>query len=80
MRNYPIAEAKNRFSELVAQAEAGEEIAVTRHGKLVARLVPARSHASNTARVQQALQRLAQLRQGVRLDADLKSLAREGLD
>lgn len=36
----PIAEAKAKLSELVSRAEAGEEIALTRHGKVAARLVP----------------------------------------
>ena len=35
-----IAEAKAKFSELIKRAEAGEEILVTRHGKVVARMVP----------------------------------------
>jgi prevent-host-death family protein len=34
-------EAKARFSELVKRAENGEEVLVTRHGKVVARLLPA---------------------------------------
>lgn len=38
--NVPIAEAKEKFSELVRRAEAGEEVLVTRHGKVVARLLP----------------------------------------
>ena len=38
--NVPIAEAKAKFSELVKRAEAGEEVLVTRHGKVVARLMP----------------------------------------
>jgi prevent-host-death family protein len=38
--NVPIAEAKAKFSELVKRAEAGEEVLVTRHGKVVARLLP----------------------------------------
>lgn len=39
--NVPIAEAKAKFSELIKRAEAGEEISVTRHGKVVARVMPA---------------------------------------
>lgn len=35
-----IAEAKARFAVLVARAEAGEQIIVTRHGRPVARLGP----------------------------------------
>ncbi len=37
----PITEARARLSELVRRAEAGEEIVLTRHGKPVARIVPA---------------------------------------
>ena len=33
-------EAKNTFGSLLDRAERGEEIAITRHGKVVARLVP----------------------------------------
>lgn len=43
MRAIQIVEAKARFSALLAAVEAGEEIAITRHGKVVARLVPDRS-------------------------------------
>lgn len=41
MRTVAIAEAKDHFSELVAAAEDGEEIVITRHGRPVARLVTA---------------------------------------
>lgn len=40
MKSISVVEAKARFSALLAAVEAGEEIAVTRHGKVVARLVP----------------------------------------
>jgi prevent-host-death family protein len=36
-----IAEAKSTFAEIVRRAEAGEEIELTRHGRPVARIVPA---------------------------------------
>ncbi len=42
MKSVSVVEAKSRFSALLAEVEAGEEIAVTRHGKTVARLVPGR--------------------------------------
>lgn len=38
--NISVAEAKAKFSELIKRAEAGEEILVTRHGKVVARVLP----------------------------------------
>jgi prevent-host-death family protein len=40
MRTVQVVEAKAKFSALLAAAEAGEEIAITRHGKVVARIVP----------------------------------------
>jgi prevent-host-death family protein len=42
MKTIFVVEAKSRFSALLAEVEAGEEIALTRHGKVVARLVPDR--------------------------------------
>jgi prevent-host-death family protein len=41
MKTFTVVEAKSRFSALLAEVESGTEIAVTRHGKIVARLVPA---------------------------------------
>lgn len=40
MRIVPVVEAKARFSALLAAVEAGEEIAITRRGQVIARLVP----------------------------------------
>ncbi len=34
-------EAKNKLSALLDLVERGEEVTITRHGRLVARLVPA---------------------------------------
>lgn len=41
MNSVNLADAKAHLSELVAQAEAGEEICITRRGKPVARLTAA---------------------------------------
>lgn len=40
MKTITVVEAKSHFSALLAEVEAGAQIAVTRHGKIVARLVP----------------------------------------
>lgn len=40
MKSITVVEAKAKFSTFLAEVEAGEEIAVTRHGKIIARLVP----------------------------------------
>jgi prevent-host-death family protein len=42
MREVGAFEAKNKLSQLLDEVERGEEITITRHGKEVARLVPAR--------------------------------------
>lgn len=42
MRHVTVVEAKSHFSALLAEVDGGAEIDITRHGKVVARLVPAR--------------------------------------
>jgi prevent-host-death family protein len=37
------ADAKARFSELLARVEAGETITIRRHGKVIAKMVPVKS-------------------------------------
>jgi len=82
MSTVSIADAKNRLSELVKRAEAGEQIIVTRRGRPAARLVPADAAgaASQAARVARTFGKLARLRVGRMLDGDIKAIAREGLD
>ena len=43
MKHVNLADAKARLSELVAAAEHGETIEITRRGKVVARLGPAQA-------------------------------------
>ncbi len=38
MSQHSVVEAKNNFSELIARAEGGEEIVITRHGVPVVQL------------------------------------------
>jgi prevent-host-death family protein len=42
VKTITVVEAKAHFSALLAEVEGGQEIAVTRHGRVVARLVPDR--------------------------------------
>jgi prevent-host-death family protein len=42
-------EAKNKLGQLLDMVERGEEVTITRHGKEVARLVPARPGRSREA-------------------------------
>jgi prevent-host-death family protein len=53
--NVSVAEAKAKFSDLVKRAEGGEEIAVTRHGKVVARLVPPHDEPKETTSLNGAM-------------------------
>ena len=64
MREVKASEAKSRFSELLRMVEHGETIAITRHGKLIAHLVPAVTH-ERTGR-QAAVERFRQRRAGWR--------------
>lgn len=51
MKTVSAREANQSFSKLLAAAEAGEEVAITKHGQVVARLVPApRSTVADEAR------------------------------
>ena len=38
MATYSVAEAKDQLSKLIREAEEGEEVNITRHGRVVARL------------------------------------------
>ena len=62
MRHVPIAAFKDKVSEYVAAAEAGDEIVITRHGKIAARLLPAIDRAASEARARLALDTLARIR------------------
>lgn len=45
-----VSEAKERLTELVRRAEAGDEVVLTRHGKESARLVPVQTTPDAAAR------------------------------
>lgn len=81
MLSVPLAQAKNRLSELISRVERGETVAITRRGKPMAQLVPysVDDRAQQQEQVQRAFRRLQVLRSGVALEGDLKAIAREGL-
>jgi prevent-host-death family protein len=57
MREVGAFEAKNKFGQLLDWGEDGEEVVITRHGREVARLVPAR-HDINRDEARAAIQRI----------------------
>jgi prevent-host-death family protein len=60
-----VFEAKTQFSALLERVSRGEEIVITRHGRPVARLIPAAL--ADRARVDQTIARLKALRAGSQL-------------
>lgn len=78
MNDVALFDAKNRLSELINRVEAGEEIAITRRGKVVARLVPA-APGEAEHRARKAIAELRSSRKGVSLGGlNSRDLIREG--
>jgi len=78
MNDVALFDAKNRLSELINRVEAGEEIAITRRGKVVARLVPAAPEEAEQ-RARKAIAGLRSSRKGVSLGGlNSRDLVREG--
>ena len=77
-----LAEAKNRFSELVTRVQNGEQVSVTRRGKPVVNMVAAdnASEPQQQAQVADVFHQLAAISANRNLSGDLKVIAREGLD
>jgi prevent-host-death family protein len=70
-------EAKNRLSELLDAAEDGEEIMITKHGRPVAKLVPA--EAFDRAKAREAAKWLKEFRKKHSLEGlKFKDLINEG--
>lgn len=66
-RHVPISEFKEHASELVAAAERGEEIVITRHGKPAARLSgAARISEEKRRKAKEALARMTEIRAEMR--------------
>ena len=78
MENVGAYEAKTHLSELLDRVEAGEVIAISRHGRPVAVLCPAPGTQRPNPSV--AIRRLTELRKGVHLKGSLRALIEEGRD
>ncbi len=77
MRTVGAFEAKTHLSALLEQVERGEEVVITRHGKAVARLVPAER--IDRERVSAAIAKLKELAKGQTLNGlSWKELRDEG--
>jgi prevent-host-death family protein len=78
MREIGAFEAKNRFGQLLDWVEAGESVAITRRGKIVAHLAPP-AGAFNTEAARAAAERIRLRRRGVTLGGStIADLIEEG--
>lgn len=79
MREVGAFEAKNRLGALLDWVAAGEEVLITRHGRAVARLVPA-TPTFDRAKARQAARGLLEASRGVQLGGriKIKDLVNEG--
>lgn len=73
-----LFEAKTHLSELVARAEQGEEVVITRHNRPVARIVPFVSAEREPAARRAALKALLSAASKRRLGMDWRALRDEG--
>lgn len=55
----PVSEARDRFAEVVAAAEAGQVVHLTRHGRRVAAVVPDAMAEEADAKVRELSKRFA---------------------
>jgi prevent-host-death family protein len=78
MESIGLFEAKTHLSELVARAERGEEVIITRHNKPVAKLVPVHAELPDAAARRAAVDALLQAAAGRTLGLDWRALRDEG--
>ena len=65
-RHVPISEFKDHASELVAAAERGEEIVITRHGKAAAIMSAIKENTHDPVVAAAAMQRILARREAMR--------------
>lgn len=83
MKHVGIFEAKTNLSRLIEQVEKGQEITITRHGKPVVKLVPARAGLTpeQIAERKEAIRRLQEIAAKLKINAtqeEIKAWINEG--
>lgn len=79
MREIGAFEAKTKLGQLLDWVEAGEEVVITRRGKVVAKLVPPGAAGIDRDRARNAAHGLRAMRKGVTLGGlKIKDLINEG--
>jgi prevent-host-death family protein len=69
MEKFSVYDAKARFSELVERAESGRSTVITKRGRVVARIVPAKEQAWNRSTI---LDEVEALRKALRVTRKFK--------
>jgi prevent-host-death family protein len=78
MREIGAFEAKNKLGTLLDWVESGDEVLITRHGRPVARLVPAQAR-FDRAKAQQTARHLLDASRGITLGGiKIQDLVSEG--
>lgn len=78
METVGLFEAKTHLSELIARAERGEEVVITRHNKPVAKLVPVTAPVVDGNAKRRSIEALLRGARGRSLALDWKALRDEG--
>jgi prevent-host-death family protein len=79
MRTAGVFEAKQKFSELIAAVEAGEEVRITRHGTEVVRMLPVKRQPVITQeQIERELALMEELRSRVKPGPGWRELRDEG--
>jgi prevent-host-death family protein len=78
METVGLFEAKTHLSELIARAERGEEVIITRHNRPVARLVPIADSGSDAAARRAAVAELLTSARGRTLGGEAARFREEG--
>jgi prevent-host-death family protein len=79
MKTVAVFEAKNRFSELLAEVTQGEEVTITRHGAPIARLVALNARVpEQQARVAAVMQSLRVIGAGAVLGCTVEEAIQQG--
>jgi prevent-host-death family protein len=78
MKTVGLYEAKSHFSELVRDVENGETVTITRHGTVIARLVPAGKSVDDAVAAMEEIHRFRRERRPTLGGITIRELVEEG--
>jgi prevent-host-death family protein len=78
MKTVGLYEAKTHFGELLRDVEKGETVTITRHGKVIARLVPAGKSVDDAVAAMEDLNRFRRERRPTLNGITIRELVEEG--